>query len=338
MSATKTLREGSVDSLREARSANVLIGADDHAFLVPAEAVTETVYPLFGVQHATIDVPRQACWEQLKVWMAVEQKVRGGSLSQAWKRTIAKKPSFFQHCAVVSLARPSRSLPAGDLVFECLSDFVAIPEGELASLSPHDQTRVREACTRAMFDFPDGRPLVLLRPVYVGEDRARRLASPRDVLAAAKSRRDLLFQFCRDHGRRVPLERSEDHLAEAQAERARAVEIVRRQISQVVYEQKLASARLLNLASDLEVEKNAINRSKLRQAAFKEAISLVEFGRRLGLPLADPDILLAQFRLFLIDPVIVIEEPRWRLPCYGQEISLLRAAVHWDDAGVTMLA
>lgn len=38
-----------------------------------------------------------------------------------------------------------------------------------------------------------------------------------------------------------------------------------------------------------------------------------------------------------IDPVIVIEEPAWKLPGYGEKIVVLRNIVHWDDTGVTLL-
>ena len=317
--------------------ADVWAGKGDDAFLVPRDAVNETTYPLFGLRHAAIDVPRQTSWQQLKTWLAVERKVHPGPWPQVWRRAITKKPSFFQRCAVVSLARSSRSLPAGNVVFEELSDFVAIPESELANLSVHDRDRVRAACVGAMLDFPDDHPLVLLRPIYVGGADARRLAKPVEVQEAARQRHDMLYQYCRDRGERVRLEESEEHLCEAQAERALRVEIVRRRISQLAYERTLWRERLARLAHQLEFEELSLP-SADRLATSKEALSLITIGRRLGLPLRDRDAALARYMLSLIDPVVVIEEPRWRLPCHGENESTLRAAVHWDDAGVTLLA
>jgi len=279
---------------------------------------------LFGVQHAVVHVPRQSTWEQLKIWLAVESNVRKSGWPNVWQAAIRRKPGFFQRCVAVTLARASRSLPPGTVIFETLSDFVAVPDRELDYLSAHDRQRVKQALRQAMLDFPDERPQHLLRPVFVGTDKARRLATLDEVRSAADDREELLHEFCKKRGPRVPLAMSEDHLQEARE----------------LYERRLRAAqhRLQRLiARPVSRDDARFRAMTLERARLQELVPLVGLAAKLGIPLLDPQRALASYRLETWDPVIVMEEPKWRLPCYGEDVIVFRTAVHWDDHGVTTI-
>jgi hypothetical protein len=312
---------------RKKRPRVVPVGVGEDVFLVPRKATKAVAYPLFGVQHAVIHVPRQSCWEKLKSWLAVELNVRKGTWADVWQLCIRRKPSFFQRCAAVTLARRSRSLPAGNVVFESLTDFVAVPDRELAYLSPRDQKRVQDSLRRAVLDFPDQHPLHLLQPLFVGKGKDRRLAALEDVRRIADQRQELLRQFCEKHGKDVSISKSEDHLEEARRE------------YQQSYARRLRDARrrLTRLARRPPSLGLFAPRPTLSEVVAEELLPLIQLARRIGLSPSHPKSALARHLLDVWDPVIVIEEPRWRLSCYGDDVVVFRTAVHWDDGGVTTL-
>lgn len=294
-----------------------IVGVGAHSFRVPLEAL-EAEYPLFGIHYETIWVPRLSRWYDLRAWLAIELRQSGDAWQQVWVRCQNERPSLWHRCAVTSLIKQSRSLPAGELVFEVESDFLRIPEPDLAHLPPRERAIVERCFSGAMRDFPDARPLELLRPFFVSQGGHTRLAQSAYVQDLAGARHDDLARFCKRHGHRVRLSDSPLHHEKS----LREYELQRRE--------------LLHGALKITGRGRSAT-TRVKEAVDKQVALIAPLAQGLGIDLSQFQRSLTKEVLIVIDPVIVVEEPAWRLPEHDSTIRLLRTVVHWDDNGVTLL-
>lgn len=314
------------------RRSTVSVGVGEDVFWVPSQAIAATEYPLLGIKHAVMQIPNDRALPQLRIWVALEQRLSGDDWDTVWLRCLKQKPRFFQRCLVVCLAQRSRALPAGNVLFRSTNDLITIPTNELGYLPRPDQQRIQRAYANAIMNLPSQRLLHFLQPLYTTDHGTVRLATIQDATQLIQKRRDAVLTFCQKHGQKVLLHESEEHFRAAHA---------KHQIQLIAARLKLARARAEWGNTQLSWFEAEHARRELAFLAKREEALITEWASRCGLSIKPTGLAERAFALGItlkvIDPILAFEEPAWRLSIYDDEVIPLRLVAHWDDQGVTLL-
>lgn len=173
-----------------------LVAHGETCIPVPAPALAnEDYYPLFGIQHGTVAIPRPETMPELREYLVLEY-AQGKPWEVVWSGAVTSRPGLFNRYTLVLLPRASRDLPAADLVFKVTPRFGQIPQQHMALLSPHQRQRLQQSLVEAYEAFSH-KLYYYLEPVFVQAEPSSCLATPALVQRLASRAEQKLHAYCR---------------------------------------------------------------------------------------------------------------------------------------------
>jgi len=282
-----------------------MIGFGDMQFATVQGAVDAFEYPLVGIAHQDIHVPRPGSLPALRE-LLLQRYTGPGCWRGLWWLTCRNHRDMFDQYTVVTMPKPSNAIVAGNHVFHMEWNVTGVAWGDMHSLRSDQRGQVHGAINDGKLRFPPGEfDHVLMRPVFAENNgRMGELMTVAAVKREAQRMESALHNFCYYQG---PL-----------------IRIARGTRSAWDYSRNLASrlgVESLDAAEFIGMTVGDISEVRIRRRMRQLARSM------------DP-------REYLWDPIWAVSRPEWR-PAQGgsrsplvygrRRIDYLCRIVHWID-------
>ncbi|MAF80470.1 hypothetical protein CL628_00490 [bacterium] len=160
-------------------------------------AVDAFEYPLVGIAHQDISVPKASAMATLRE--ALLQRYTGPECWRGlWWLTCRNQPALFDQYTVVTMPKPSNAIVAGNHVFQMEWNATGVDARDMHSLRPDQRGQVHGAINDGKLRFPVNEfDHVLMRPVFAENNgRLGALMSVAAVQREAQRMESALHNFC----------------------------------------------------------------------------------------------------------------------------------------------